>query len=145
MILSQVVNLSEKRLGPWSAAVFGLGLLVSVSLVVLSLLQASGVLVALKGSREIYTDASTTPTGLFFSASDTVSRLSTFQEFQEAMAAQAQADIVEAAQVELWIVIRQHRRRYQRLRASVQALRWAALVFLIALAGLMITVLLNGF
>ncbi|GLZ02664.1 hypothetical protein Acsp03_01310 [Actinomadura sp. NBRC 104412] len=144
VILSQILNVPRERLGPEAAPVFGIGLLASVSLVVLSVVHASGVLVALKGSRDLFPDAGTMPTGLFFNGSDTVARLSTFQQFQAAMAAQDQAGRVEAAQVELWIVIRQHRRRYRRLRASVRALRWAAIVFLAALTGLVITVLLNA-
>lgn len=144
VVLSRLLASPDPLLDARLAALFGAGLLISIGLVVLSLVRASGVLVTLKSSRESVADGDALPRGLIFNGTDTVAMIPTFQDFRATVAAQDYTAILEAAQVELWVVIQQHRLRYGRLRAAVRALRWAALTFLVSSACLVGTVLLTA-
>ncbi|SPT51848.1 hypothetical protein [Actinomadura madurae] len=144
VILSQLLGAPAARLDGRLAALFGTGLLVSMTLVIVSLIRATGVLVTAKSSRETFPEVRHLPTALLFNDSDTVRENASFVQFQDAVETQDHVAIREAAQVELWIGIQQHRRRYLRLRAATRALRWSAAVFLASLIALTVTILTSG-
>ncbi|WP_328499657.1 hypothetical protein OG828_48975 [Streptomyces sp. NBC_00457] len=141
VVLVRLIDGTDPPLDTTVALLFGAGLLTSIGLVVLSLIFATGVLVTPKASRETFTDGHDLPLALTFNPSDTVRELKTYAAFRTAVADQGYAAMLEAAQVELWIGIRQHRLRYVRLRSAARVLRWAAVAFLVSLAGFVITVL----
>jgi hypothetical protein len=137
VILSQLLQQSaSSRL--WLIAVCTFGLTASAALIVLSVIRATGVLVSLRLTRDMFPDPDLPP-GLVFNATDTVRHAPTFRQFQDAVWSQDLAHILEAANVELWIIIRQHRHRYARLRSAVRALRFAATAFLAVLTVLVIS------
>jgi len=123
--------------------IFTLGALVSASLVVLALIRASGVLVTSRDSAAMFSGTESLPPSPIFNGTFTVRRLSTFADFHEVVKSQREQEILQAAEVELWIGIRQHRHRYVRLRRAVRLLRCAAVAFLVVLAGSMIVNLLR--
>jgi hypothetical protein len=119
-------------------AVCSVGLTASAALVVLAIIRATGVLVSLRPARDLFPDPDL-PVGLAFNATDTVRHAPTFRRFCESLGSQGLADILEAAHVELWICVRQHRYRYARLRGAVSALRHAATIFLAVLTVLVVS------
>ncbi|MGQ4482077.1 hypothetical protein [Streptomyces sp. SAS_276] len=141
VVLARLIDGPDPRINSALALLFGVGLLTSTGLVVLSLIFATGVLVTPKASRETFSDGPDLPLAVPFNPSDTVRELKTYTEFRSAINDQGYAAMVEAAQVELWIGIRQHRLRYVRLRSATRVLRWAALAFLMSLAGFVIATL----
>jgi hypothetical protein len=145
LILSQLLGSSNSTMRTWVLTVFTVGLTVSSCLVMLSLIRASRVLVTPKDSRRMFASSGELPAGLLFNGTDTVRLIASFRDFQAAVRSQDQREILDAAQVELWIVIQQHRHRYVELRAAVRVLRWAALAFLLVFVGIMITNLLTRF
>jgi hypothetical protein len=54
------------------------------------------------------------------------------------MKSETYAQILERAQVELWIEVRSYRLRYIKLRESIRALRYATIAFLVVLIALVI-------
>ncbi|WP_327087305.1 hypothetical protein OIE66_34005 [Nonomuraea sp. NBC_01738] len=134
LVLSQLFG--ETRLATWVLVVLALLLTASVILVVTALIRASGVLVTLRPSRELFPGGSDLPESLLFNGPDTIKIASSFEMFAAAASAQDYAQIKQAALVELWIVIHQHRYRYARLRAAAQVLRWAAIAFVAVVIGL---------
>lgn len=119
--------------------------LASATLVVIAAIRACAVLVTLKDSRTLFDPKGDLPPSLLFNGTDTVRRVGTFDEFRSAIEAQGEADLEQAAQVELWIGIQQHRHRYLRLRSAVRILRYAAAVFLIALVTVVTVELIYRF
>lgn len=109
----------------------------SALLIMLSLLRSAGVLVTPRGSRQMFMRHENVPAGLVFNGTDTVGRLRTFDDFRAALAAQSGQDIVQAAQVELWICIQQHRYRYRQLRSAVKYLRYAAVSFVVGMVSVL--------
>jgi len=144
LLLSRLLAGPNARLNGPLAAVFGAGMLASVALVIISLVYASGVLATIRSSRETFGGAQRLPPALLFNDTDTMSQLATFDDFRAAVDTQDYAAILEAAKVELWIGLLQHRHRYLRLRGAIRALRWAAIAFLISAVGIVVTVLVNG-
>jgi hypothetical protein len=136
VVLSQLLQRANSVVS-WLVVVCTVGLLVNVALIVLALVSATGVLVSLRPSREMFPDPNL-PIGLAFNASDTIRYAGDFDKFHETMRTRNASEILESAYVDLWIIIRQHRHRYARLRTSVRALRYAALVFLTVLTTLVI-------
>jgi hypothetical protein len=114
-------------------------------LVVVSLIEASNVLVTRKASRRIFDRAGSIPVSLMFNGSDTVAHIKDFSEFHHVLRSQSEDDIVLAAEVELWICLQQHRRRYDKLRRSIHSLQYASGVFLVALLGLIFVNALPAF
>lgn len=141
VVLARLVGSPDPRLVQWLALLFAGGLLTSVGLVVLSLILATGVLVTPRASRDTFAGGRDLPIALVFNDSDTVRELKSYDSFKAIVAGQGYGAMIEAAQVELWIGIRQHRHRYLRLRAATRVLRWAAVVFLASLAGFVLAVL----
>ncbi|WP_433728481.1 hypothetical protein ACQP2Y_15045 [Actinoplanes sp. CA-051413] len=113
---------------------FAVGALASGLLVVLSLLAAVGVLATPRASRSTFGEAHL-PTSFLYNGTDTVASIKNFGEFSAAFVSQSRPDDVLAAQVELWINIKQHRARYEQLRRAVQLLRLAAVMFFMLLTG----------
>jgi hypothetical protein len=144
LILSRLLAGPDARLTRPLAAVFGAGMLASVALVIISLIHASGVLATIRTSRETFGGAQRLPPALLFNDTDTMSQLATFDDFRAAVDTQDYEAILEAAKVELWIGLLQHRYRYLRLRGAIRALRWAAIAFLVSAIGIVVTVLVNG-
>jgi hypothetical protein len=136
VILSQLLQRATD-LHQWLLVLCTLGLVASASLIVLAIVRATGVLVSLQSYRTMFPDPKL-PSSLVFNAPDTMRLSSTFTEFEEAVAAQEPPDILRAAHVELWIIIRQHRYRYAQLRSAVRALRYSATIFLAVLTMLVI-------
>lgn len=141
VVLARLIDGPDSGLAITTTLVFGLGLLLSIGLVVLSLILATGVLVTPKPSRDTFADARELPVALVFNPTDTVRELKTYDDFRSSVEGQSYQAILAAAQIELWIGIRQHRHRYLRLRAATRVLRWAAVVFVVSLTGFVITML----
>jgi len=133
VVLSQVLNGSFDRYNRWLVLLFSAGVLVGAGLVILSIVRAANVLVTLRPSHDLFGDDRGLPPALLYNGSYTVTVAHTFEAFRTEVAAQTDAERVEAAQVELYVDIRQHRHRYAQLRAAVRSLRWAATVFLVLL------------
>jgi hypothetical protein len=134
VVLAQVFNGAFDHFPPWLVALFTVGILAGATLVVLSLLEAANVLVTPRPSSEMFIGDQEPPPSLLYNGTYTVAATHSYREFRAAVAAQRESEQVEAAQVELYVVIRQHRHRYQRLRAAVRLLRGAAVLFLVVLA-----------
>jgi hypothetical protein len=132
LVLSQVLGGGFDRFNRWVVVVFTLVALVSAATVLLALVRAGDVLVTRRGSRRLFDDG-TLPVSLIFNGTDTVERLVTFDAFRSALGRQSAPDALAAAEVELWIGIRQHRHRYGQLRSAVRLLRCAAAAFLLLL------------
>jgi hypothetical protein len=145
VVLSQVVGVTSAPAGHWLPVLLSTGAIGSCSLVVLSLIRASGVLVASRESRTVLRAMGELPIAPVFNGTDTVRLIGSFAHFKGIVEGQRADDILEAAQVELWIDIQQHRRRYVRLRSAVLLLRLAAVAFLVVLAGLLVADLLSRF
>jgi hypothetical protein len=138
VVLTQLIGSASRQAGPWSTIAFSIGLAVSACLVMMALVGASGVLVTLKDSHTLFAEEIPLPDALLFNGPDTVRRLTSFDAFYSASLTQTEDQVLEAAHVELWIVIRQHRHRYAKLRNSVRILRWAAIAFLAVFLGLIV-------
>jgi hypothetical protein len=135
VVLAQLLGNAE-RPSDWMLILLSVGIAGSVSLIVLAVIRATEVLVSLRLTRDLFSDKDFPP-GIFFNASDTVRHIGSYSELRSSMKASTNADILDWALVELWIVVRQHRYRYSKLRAAVRALRRAAIVFLVGLIALM--------
>jgi hypothetical protein len=133
VVLAQVFNGAFDDFAPALVAIFTIGVLAGAILVVLSVLEAANVLVTPRPSAEMFLADQQMPPGLLFNGPYTVAVARTYEQFRAAVAAQDDADRVEAAQAELYICIRQHRHRYQRLRAAARLHRYAAVTFLVVL------------
>ena len=138
VVLTQLLRNGDDRAGSWSTVAFSVGLAISACLVVVSLVGASGVLVTLKDSRTLFAQQTPLPDAPLFNGPDTVRLLSSFDSFFDVSVSQTEAQVLQAAHVELWIVIRQHRHRYAKLRNAVRTLRWAAATFLVVFLGLLV-------
>ncbi|WP_454340159.1 hypothetical protein [Streptomyces pseudovenezuelae] len=141
VVLARLIDSPDSGLSSATTLAFGIGLLLSIGLVVLSLTLATGVLVTPKPSRDTFMDARNLPAALVFNPTDTVRELESYEDFRSSVESQSYQAILAAAQIELWIGIRQHRHRYLRLRAATRVLRWAAVVFVVSLTGFVIAML----
>lgn len=137
IVLSQMSDSPIPWTERWTTVVVLAMTLMSSLLVVLSLLRAANVLVTPRRSRTMFLRDEQVPSGLVFTASDTVDQIPRFADFRQVLATQDEANVIETAQVELWICIRQHRHRYLRLRSSVRYLRYAAVSFAVVLVMVM--------
>lgn len=133
IFLTQLLSSTAGWLHSWRLIVLTVLALASVGLVIGALLRAANVLMTARGSREIFAGAHDAPPAPIYNGSDTVSQFSTFDEFQAAILGQDGREAVQAASVELWINIIQHRHRYGQLRQAVIVLRYAAISFLVVL------------
>lgn len=145
VVLAAVLNGAFDRFAPGLIAVFAAGVLSGAVLVVLSVLEAAKVIVTPRPHAEMFPQDRELPPSLLFNGTYTVAVARTYERFGAAIAAQREADRVAAAQVELFIGIRQHRHRYQRLRAATRLLRGAAVVFLTVLAFGVVTNIIGRF
>jgi hypothetical protein len=118
---------------PWLVC-FCVGLVACALLVILTLINAAGVLVTRRSSRSVFAQAGTPPLSFVFNASDTVAHWSTYDDFASNFTSTSEESMLTAAMVELWIVIQQHRLRYSRLRAAVRFFQYAAATFVTLLA-----------
>jgi hypothetical protein len=137
VVLSQLRGTAGHGAGAGLLTTFSIGLAVSACLVIVSLFHAAGVLVTPKDSRTMLASHGQLPAAPLFNGTYTVEHCGTFDEFVAVCRAQMSAQILEAAHVELWIVIQQHRYRYLKLRKAARVLRWAAVVFLVVFLGLL--------
>ncbi len=133
LLLSEVSSMPARGVPLYALAACMAIVLAGATLVVIAAIRACGVLVTLKDSRTLFDPRDQLPPSPLFNGTDTVRRLQTFDQFREIVAVQSDADLEQAAEVELWIGIKQHRHRYLRLRSAVRILRYAAVVFLAAL------------
>lgn len=138
LLLTQLLSADADWLTGWWLLAFTVVALVDAALVVASLVQAANVLVTARSSRSLLTGGTELPRSFLFNGTDTVAHLKTFDDFRTVAENQSRAAAREAAEVELWVGIQQHRRRYVRLRESVRLLRLAAIVFVAVLAFVML-------
>lgn len=138
LLLSQILGSTGRQLDRWLLLAFTAAAITTMCLVVLSVIRASNVLVTPRGSRMMLEHGSALPVGLIFNGTDTVRHVTTFAEFQSVVVSQGSADLLEAAELELWIGIHQHRYRYVRLRMAVRLLGYAAVTFLAILIAAMV-------
>ena len=122
---------------------YSAGIVAGLSLIVLSLINATGVLVSLRVTRRLFPDEDLPP-GLLFNATDTLHSSKSFRDFQTLVAAEDYFQILERAEVELWIVIQGYKYRYAKLRGAVGTLRAAALIFLALLVTLVVYLALSS-
>ncbi|MFZ3555854.1 hypothetical protein [Streptomyces sp. BH055] len=144
VVLARLLDGPVAHLGKWMSLLFGIGLLASIALIVLSLIRATGVLVTPRTNRLTRADTHHLPPGLIFNYPDTVQELGAFDAFRTTIDTQDYQAMVQAAEMELWIIIRQHRHRYNHLCAATRLLRWAAAVFLLSASVFIVTVLLDA-
>jgi hypothetical protein len=139
VLLSQVLGGTTGWLssGAWLVAIT-IAVAGSALLVVSSLIKSAGVLLTTRGSRKVFEQLGDIPPGLIFNNADTVQRIRTFEDFRATTASFGPKEMADAAEVELWVCIHQHRHRYIQLRAAVRLLRYAALSFLVILVVVMI-------
>lgn len=123
--------------------IYSAGIVASLSLIVLSLISATGVLVSLHVTRKLFPDKDLPP-GFLFNATDTLRKSESFREFQRLVGSEDYSHILECAEVELWLVIQGYKYRYAKLRGSIRALRAAALVFLVLLVALVLYLALRS-
>jgi hypothetical protein len=135
VFLTQILGATPVWLTSWRLPTVSILSLFSLVLVILALLRAANVLLAPRGSRQIFAGASEAPLSPIFNGSDTVEKFARFDDFQSVLLGQSDAESVEAASVELWICINQHRRRYTQLRSAVNVLRYAGIAFLVVLVA----------
>lgn len=120
IVLSALLQNTVVDLPRWWSGVLTVATLIAAGLVLLSLVRAAEVLVTVRDSRSLVTSGDTVPLGLIFNGTNTVREIATFGRFQEVLREQTPEQVLEAAQVELWIVIRQHRLRYTRPTPSIR-------------------------
>jgi hypothetical protein len=116
--------------------------LVSTSMVLLVVIQASSVLVTFRDSRSYLVGGQEPPIALIFNGADTVRRLNSYDSFNKAIATQGSAEAIQAAEAELWINIHQHRSRYVSLRRAVRIVPYASFALLLSLAAFITSMLL---
>ncbi|MFD9697983.1 hypothetical protein [Lentzea sp. NPDC059081] len=138
VVLTHLLSVPAGRFSAWLLICFTIGLAGSACLVVMSLIRAAGVLVTIKDSRTMFASQQQLPPSFLFNGPYTVEHFGAFEDFWSHSRAQNLDDILQAAHVELWLVIKQHRHRYQKLREAVRRLRWAAIAFLVVLLGLLL-------
>ena len=133
VVIVQLLRVDLDRPSPLALASCVLVGLVSFVLIVLAVIRASGVLVTGRDTRRTFAHLGALPLGLIFNGTDTVAHVRSFEEFSAVFSRQTEADILKAAQVELWVCIQQHRRRYLNLRSSVRILQYASVSLLVLL------------
>jgi hypothetical protein len=140
IVLSQVAN-AAGRVNLNRTALVALAALATTSamLVILCLLRASAVLVTRRDSRSALRSKGPYPTSYVYNGTDTVRDFSSFDRFSDVLRSCTPEDALAWAEVELWVIIHQHRMRYVQLRRSVKLLAWAAATFLLFLTSVMIT------
>lgn len=136
VVLSQLLSNSAELKG-WPLTAFSAGTAATALLLVLSLILAMDALISLRRSSQMFPDP-TRPAGLIFDGADTIDSLESFADFSKIVRTEVYEQTLERGLAELWILIRQHRHRYGRLRGAVRALRYAAILFLAVLVGLVI-------
>lgn len=136
VVLSQLLSSSAELKG-WPLTVFSAGTAATALLLVLSLILAMDALISLRRSSQMFPDR-TRPAGLIFDGADTVAGHRSFADFSNTVKTEVHEETLERGLAELWILILQHRHRYSRLRGAVRALRYAAVLFLAVLIGLVI-------
>lgn len=130
LILSQILGRSTGwATSRWWLPILTVAALISAGLVVSSLLRAANVLITARGSRDSFKGLGNVPVSLIFNGPDTLANIPTFADFRAIVAGQSAVDRREAAEVELWVCIHQHRHRYRQLRVAVRLLRYAAVAF----------------
>ena len=145
LLLGQILGDAVDWLISWQLLVLTVAALASAGLVVSSLIRATNVLLTTRGSRATFAALSDPPPSLIFNGADTIAHLTTFADFRKALETQGPQAIADAAEVELWVCIHQHRHRYAQLRAAVRLLRYAALAFFVVLVLIMTANLLYAF
>jgi hypothetical protein len=133
VILSQILTGSPSTLRPWSQVLTSVATLISMTLIVLSLFHASNVLVTRRSSRRMFDRNGNLPVSMLFNGTDTVEHITSFTDFSAVVRQQSYGEMLAAAEVELWIGMKQHRQRYVELRRAVRDLRYAALAFVLIL------------
>ena len=134
IVLSRFLEAPIRSLD-WRIVLFLLSFgVLTASLVMLSLYRSTGVLVTRRGSRATFLQLEDAPISLVFNGGDTLKKAQTFEAFKAMLSAQSMQDILQAAQVELWICIQQHRYRYHQLRLAVRLLRYASISLLLGMA-----------
>jgi hypothetical protein len=133
VLLGQVLGSSAAWLDRWAwLLAITVATMATALLVVASVITAAGVLLTGRRSRDVFTAVRDIPVGLIFNGSDTIKNVKDFAGFRAATHQSAQ-EMADAAEVDLWVCIHQHRHRYGRLRLAVRLLRWAAVAFLLIL------------
>jgi hypothetical protein len=130
LLLGQILGRTADWLASgWWLPVLSAATLISAGLVVSSLVRAANVLLTTRRSRDAFETLGNVPLSMIFNGPDTLANVSTFADFRAIVANQSAADIRQAAEVELWVCIHQHRHRYRQLRIAVRLLRYAAIAF----------------
>jgi hypothetical protein len=131
IILSQLLSSSSKVKGP-SLVVLSAGIAANVLLIVLTVIWSTSVLISVRPSRKMFPEENRPPS-LLFHASDTVRYIKSFPQFQAVIESEDYAQVLEQAEVELWLAVHHYIYRYGKLRKAVLAFRGAAIIFLCAL------------
>ena len=141
VILSQLLSNSANVKG-WILAVFSAGIAASASLTVLTVMRSTSVLISLRPSRKMFPEDNRPP-GLLFHALDTVREINSFSDFRAAIELEDHAQVLEQAEVELWLALHHYTYRYGKLRGAILAFRGAALIFLCVLTSVFVNLVLR--
>lgn len=143
VILSQLLSSSADVKG-WILAAFSAGIAASVLLIVLTVIRSTSVLISLRPSSKIFPEDDRPP-GILFHASDTVRLIKSFHQFQTIIEQERPAQILEHAEVELWLAMHHYMYRYGKLRGAMLAFRAAAIIFFFVLIASVTATLCSAF
>ena len=139
VILSQVLSSSAEVKG-WPLAAISAGITLSASLIVLSIIQSTAVLISLRPTMQMFPEDDL-PAGILFHASDTIRHVKSFLQFRTVIESEHHSQLLEQAEVELWLNMQHYTYRCRKLRKAIVAFRGAALMFLCVLIASIIAYL----
>lgn len=133
VILSQLLG-SPADVKGWVLAVLSAGIAASAALVVVTVILSTSALISVRSSSKRFPDDDR-PVGLLFHAAHTVRRIHSFPQFRAFIEAEHYGQVLEQAEVELWLAMQHYMYRYGKLRGAVIAFRGAAVTFVCVLTA----------
>ena len=133
VILSQLLGSSADVKG-WILAVLSAGIAASAALIVVTVVLSTSVLISVRPSAKRFPDDER-PGGLLFHAADTVRHIRSFAQFRTLVEEEHYGQVLEQAEVELWLAMQHYMYRYGKLRGAVIAFRGAAIIFVCVLTA----------
>ena len=143
VILSQLLGSSAEVKG-WVLAVLSAGIAASACLIVVTVILSTSVLISVRPSSKRFPDDDR-PTGLLFHAAHTVRHIHSFPQFQALIEGERYGQVLEQAEVELWLAMQHYMYRYGKLRGAVIAFRGAAIIFVCILTASVVVNLVHRF
>ena len=142
VILSQLLSSSADVKG-WILVALSIGIAASASLIVLTVILSTSALISRRPSRKMFHEDDLAPS-ILFHASDTVRHIKSFSQFQAAIDQVHHTQVLEQAEVELYLAVRHYMYRYGKLRGAILGFRGAAVIFLcILIASVFVNLVLR--